>query len=99
MESGLSEKIVDAIKLSINTSNPFMKLNILMKRASLMIFITCGFTLLNYFILKNIIKKQYELSENIKKLETTMICKTYKTVISRDIHTKKFQKVLLLLIY
>jgi hypothetical protein len=89
MESVLSEKIVDAIKFNINNSNPFMKTNFLIKRASIFIFITFGFTLVNYFTLKNIIKNQTELSENIKKIQTTMICNTYKRVINRDIHKNK----------
>jgi hypothetical protein len=89
MESVLSEKMVDAIKLSLTNSNPFMKTNILIKRASIFIFITFGFTLVNYFTLKNIIKNQTELSENIKKIQTTMICNTYKRVINRDIHKNK----------
>jgi len=89
MESVLSEKIVDAIKFNINNSNPFMKTNFLIKRASIFIFITFGFTLVNYFTLKNIIKNQTELSENIKKIQTTMISNTYKRVINRDIHKNK----------
>ena len=89
MESVLSEKMVDAIKLSLTNSNPFMKTNFLIKRASIFIFITFGFTLVNYFTLKNIIKNQTELSENIKKIQTTMICNTYKRVINRDIHKNK----------
>jgi hypothetical protein len=89
MESVLSEKMVDAIKLSLTNSNPFMKTNILIKRASIFIFITFGFTLVNYFTLKNIIKKQTELSDAIKKLETTIILKTSKGFINRDIHKNK----------
>jgi hypothetical protein len=92
MESGLSEKIVDAIKLNINNSNPFMKTNFLIKRASIFIFITLGYTIVNYYMLKNVIKKQTELSENIKKIQTTMICNTYKRVINRDIHKNKVTK-------
>lgn len=92
MESVLSEKMVDAIKLSLTNSNPFMKTNILIKRASIFIFITFGFTLVNYFTLKNIIKKQTELSDAIKKLETTIILKTSKSFINRDVYKKKISK-------
>lgn len=92
MESVLSEKMVDAIKLSLTKSNPFMKTNILIKRASIFIFITFGFTLVNYYMLKKVIKKQTELSENIRKLETITILKTSKSFINRDFYKMKISR-------
>ena len=89
MESILYDKIVDAIKSSINHSNPFMKSNILIKRVSIIIFISSGFTLLNYLILKNVIKKQIEMNDNLKKMENTILCKTFNTVINRDVYKYK----------
>ena len=92
MESILYDKIVDAIKSSINHSNPFMKSNILIKRVSIIIFISSGFTLLNYLILKNVIKKQIEMNDNLKKMENTIICKTFNTVINRDVYKHKISR-------
>jgi len=92
MDSILYEKIVDAIKSSINHSNPFMKSNILIKRVSIIIFISSGFTLLNYLILKNVIKKQIEMNDNLKKIENTIICKTFNTLINRDVYKHKISR-------
>jgi len=84
MDSILYDKIIDTIKSSINHSNPFMKSNILIKRVSIIIFISSGFTFLNYFMLKNIIKNQSEMNNNLKKMKNTILCKTFNTVINRD---------------
>ena len=85
MENGLTDKIVDAIKLTIIKSNPFLKSNILIKRAYVIIFITFGFTLVNYFTLKNIFKKQTELRDEIKKIENKVICKPFNSYIKMKI--------------
>jgi hypothetical protein len=92
MENGLTDKIVDAIKLTIIKSNPFLKSNILIKRAYVIIFITFGFTLVNYFTLKNILKKQTELRDEIKKLENKVICKPFNSYISRNAYKMTISK-------
>jgi hypothetical protein len=69
MDTHLSEKIIDAIRLTIKNSNPFEKSNLVIKRVSLMVFLTFGFTVINYFTLKNIAKVQLEWKDNMTQLE------------------------------
>lgn len=69
MDSILYDKIGDIIKTTIKNSNPFEKSTTLIKKMSIMVFLTFGFTILNYFTLKKIMKNNSKLYQDIQHIE------------------------------
>ena len=69
MDTNISEKIIEAIRLSMKNSNPFEKSNVFMKRVSLMVFLTFGFTVLNYLMLKNVAETQQIIKDKLNQIE------------------------------